>query len=196
MSLCNVLEFHHMKGEMILIQPLCLEKFFRVLDHTFIKAHQYSAKVAFSFCHCWMWSIFWSLTLWKLGVTFWPAGWSEGLLTGKAPGENLPFGSTCSTVGLNLITAITVLFPLCYADEAFGLFLIWFWLFENPFLMFISTCDGKWYGWRPDLLFQGNSDSPFPTGKEKLSFPSKWNSRKADKWHTMFGLNFHLLKLC
>lgn len=41
---------------------------------------------------------------------------------GEATGENLPLGSTSSTVGLNLITAIIVLFPLCYADEALGYF--------------------------------------------------------------------------
>lgn len=44
---------------------------------------------------------------------------------------------------------------------------IWFWVIENAFLVLVSTFDGKQYGCGPDLLFQGKSDFPFPTGKKK-----------------------------
>lgn len=100
------------------------ERFCRVLVQTFIKTHWHElfAKIAISFCRHWMWSIFWCLTLWKLGVTFWRIGWSAHLLTHQGTGEDLQFGSTCFTVGISLTTVITTLFPLHNMNEALSNF--------------------------------------------------------------------------
>lgn len=106
------------------IQPFCFERFFRILIQTFIKAHRYYLQKlpSMSFCHCCMWSLLWCLTWWKLAVTFWPLGSSGGLLMEQGTGEDLPFGSMCSTVGLSLMTATTALFPLRSTDEALSNF--------------------------------------------------------------------------